>query len=88
VLTPINGPTVCFPHCQPASPYPATLDAEHAAVAARLLGARIAVPIHYDGFHIDGFYTTQPDELSRFLDAASAETYEVLTPKQGEDEII
>ncbi|WP_214408892.1 MBL fold metallo-hydrolase [Sphaerisporangium fuscum] len=88
VLTPINGPTVCFPHCQPPSPYPASLDAEHAAVAARLLGARVAVPMHYDGFHIDGFYTTQPDELSRYLDAASEEAYEVLTPKQGEDLII
>ncbi|MFI6451953.1 MBL fold metallo-hydrolase [Streptosporangium amethystogenes] len=85
VLTPVNGPTVCFPHCQPPSPYPASLDAGQAAVAARLLGARIAVPIHYDGFHIDGFYDTRPDELSRFLDATSAETYEVAALKQGED---
>ncbi|WP_431929805.1 MBL fold metallo-hydrolase [Nonomuraea jabiensis] len=85
VLTPINGPTVCFPHCQPASPYPASLDADQAAVAARLLGARVVVPIHYDGFHIDGFYTTRPGELSRFLDAASGESYEVAALKQGED---
>ncbi|MFF3501710.1 MBL fold metallo-hydrolase [Streptomyces sp. NPDC003247] len=84
VLTPINGPTVCFPHCQPASPYPASLDAEHAAVAARLLGAGIAVPIHYDGFHITGFYDTRPDELSRFLDAAAPEAYEALALRPGE----
>ncbi|MBT2235396.1 hypothetical protein [Nonomuraea sp. NEAU-A123] len=43
------------------------------------------MPIHYDGFHIDGFYDTQPDELSRFLDATSAEAYEVAALKQGED---
>lgn len=84
VLTPINGPTLCFPHCQPPSPYPGALDAEHAAVAARLLGAKVALPIHYDGFHIDGVYSTQPEELSRFLYAASTETYKILTPKQGE----
>src|SRR5882757_445119 len=85
VLPPINGPTLCFPHCQPASPYPAALDAEHAAVAARLLGAKVALPIHYDGFHIDGIYHTQPAELSRYLDATSTETYAVLTPEQGDD---
>ncbi|MER6298897.1 MBL fold metallo-hydrolase [Kitasatospora sp. NPDC001539] len=85
VLTPINGPTVCFPHCQPPSPYPASLDAEHAAVAARLLQARTVVPIHYDGFHLEGFYTTRPRELDRFLDAAAGEPYTVLTPKLGED---
>lgn len=85
VLTPINGPALCFPHCQPPSPRPGALDAEHAALAARLLGAKAAIPIHYDGFHIDGIYSTQPDALSRFLDAASGEAYEVLTPKLGED---
>lgn len=85
VLTPINGPTVCFPHCQPPSPFPAALDARQAAVAARLLGARTAIPIHYDGFHLDGFYATEPDELARFLDAAADEPYTVLTPALGED---
>ncbi|WP_253781110.1 MBL fold metallo-hydrolase [Nonomuraea roseoviolacea] len=84
VLTPINGPTVCFPHCQPPSPYPASLDSRQAAVAARLLGAKVVVPMHYDGFHIDTFYHTQPDELPRFLDAASGETYEVAALEQGE----
>ncbi|MFF5537156.1 MBL fold metallo-hydrolase [Streptomyces cinerochromogenes] len=85
VLAPVNGPTVCFPHCQPASPLPAALDARHAAVAARLLGAKAALPIHYDGFHIDGVYATQPDELTRFLDAADGEPYEVIAPGLGED---
>lgn len=88
VLTPINGPVVCFPHCQPPSPFPATLDAEHAAVAARLLGTRLTVPIHYDGFHMDGSYETTPDELGRFLDAAAGESYEVAALKQGEDVVL
>lgn len=85
VLTPINGPTVCFPHCQPPSPFPSTLDDRQAAVAARLLGAKVAIPIHYDGFHLDGFYETKPGELSRFLDAAEGEPYEVAALKQGEE---
>lgn len=85
VLTPINGPIVCFPHCQPPSPFPATLDARHAAVAATLLGAKITIPTHYDGFHIDGFYTTTPDELDHFTEAASQEPYTVAALRQGED---
>ncbi|RZS43517.1 L-ascorbate metabolism protein UlaG (beta-lactamase superfamily) [Herbihabitans rhizosphaerae] len=85
VLTPINGPVVCFPHRQPPSPFPASLDAAHAAVAARLLDAKVAVPIHYDGFHIDGFYATQPHELGRFLEAASSETYAIADLAVGEE---
>jgi len=85
VLTPINGPTVCFPHCQPPSPFPSTLDDRHAAVAARLLGAKFVIPMHYNGFHIDGFYTTKPDELARFLDASAEEAYETAALKQGEE---
>ncbi|MGR6917947.1 hypothetical protein ACU635_27210 [[Actinomadura] parvosata] len=83
VLTPINGPTVCFPHCRPPSPYAASLDATQAAVAVRLLGAAVAVPMH-TGFHLDGFCQTRPDELARFLDAASGESYEVAALQQGE----
>ncbi|MGW2651386.1 MBL fold metallo-hydrolase [Streptomyces sp. NPDC001393] len=84
VLTPINGPALCFPHGRPASLLPAALDAEHAAVAARLLGAKAAIPIHHDGFHIDGVHSTQPGELSRYLDAAAAEEYKVFPLQPGE----
>jgi L-ascorbate metabolism protein UlaG (beta-lactamase superfamily) len=83
VLTPINGPTVCFPHCQPPSPFPSTLDDRHAAIAARLLGANITIPMHYDGFHIDGFYETTPRELERFLDAAADEPYDTVPLEPG-----
>jgi L-ascorbate metabolism protein UlaG (beta-lactamase superfamily) len=84
VLTPINGPVVCFPHCQPPSPFPSTLDAEHAAVAARLLGARVVMPMHYDGFQVDGHYETVPDELERFNTACHGEPFALEIPAPGE----
>jgi len=80
---PINGPTLCFPHCQRRAPIPAALDAEQRPWPHGLLGAKVALPIHYDGFHIDGIYHTQPAELSRYLDATSTETYAVLTPSRA-----
>lgn len=84
VLTPINGPIVCFPHCQPPSPFPASLDARHAAVAARCLGAGVVVPIHYDGFHNE-HYVTEPDELGRFTEAVADEPYSLAALRQGEE---
>jgi L-ascorbate metabolism protein UlaG (beta-lactamase superfamily) len=45
---PVNGPRVDLPHRQPPSPLPACLDPGQAAVAAALLQADLAVPIHYD----------------------------------------
>lgn len=36
VLPTVDGPTVCFPRCRPPNPSPVALDAEQAAVAARL----------------------------------------------------
>lgn len=84
VLTPINGPVVCFPHCQPPSPFPSTLDARHAAVGARLLQARVAMPMHYGGFQIDGHYDTVPNELERFTEACEDETFALEIPAPGE----
>jgi L-ascorbate metabolism protein UlaG (beta-lactamase superfamily) len=69
-LTPINGPAVCFPHCQPPSPLPASLDPEQTALAAELLQARLAIPMHYGGFQLKGQYDPAPDDLTRFLAAA------------------
>jgi hypothetical protein len=46
---------------------------------------KVAIPMHYNGFHIDGLYQAQPDELSRFLNAAAEESYEAAALKQGED---
>ncbi|WP_243792919.1 MBL fold metallo-hydrolase [Saccharopolyspora gloriosae] len=48
VFLPINGAVVDAPALQPPSPFPAAMGPEQAAVAARILGARAAVPIHHD----------------------------------------
>lgn len=70
VLAPINGAVVAFPHQQPASPLPATMEPEQAAQAADLLGARTVVPIHYDGYAFDPFYRPADDARGRFERAA------------------
>jgi L-ascorbate metabolism protein UlaG (beta-lactamase superfamily) len=72
VLAPINGAVVEFPHRRPASPLPATMGPEQAALAAALLRADAAVPIHYDGFGIDPWYRPVADARRRFLDAAAS----------------
>ncbi|MEV0186467.1 MBL fold metallo-hydrolase [Streptomyces sp. NPDC050625] len=56
VFLPVNGAVCAFPHLHPASPYPVDLDPGQAAAAAHLLGARLAVPIHYDTLHGVGVY--------------------------------
>ncbi|MFR9731261.1 MBL fold metallo-hydrolase [Saccharopolyspora sp. MS10] len=52
VFLPINGPVVDAPALQPPSPFPAALTPRQAAVAARILGASAAVPIHHDDEHL------------------------------------
>lgn len=70
VLVPVNGAVVGFPNRQPASPLPVALDPDQAAIAAGLLGARLAIPIHAEGYEIDGVYEPVADAAVRF--AASA----------------
>jgi L-ascorbate metabolism protein UlaG (beta-lactamase superfamily) len=70
VLVPVNGAVLGFPHRRPASPLPAALDPGQAATAAELLGARLAIPIHADGYEIDGIYEPVPDASERFAAAA------------------
>lgn len=71
VFLPINGPVCDFPHRQPPSPFPACLDPEQAAVAASILGAQVAVPIHYDGIHQAGLYEQVSEPSESFARAAS-----------------
>ncbi len=71
VLVPVNGAVVGFAHRRPASPLPVALDPAQAAIAADLLGARMAVPIHAEGYEIDGVYEPVPDAAERFAAAAS-----------------
>jgi L-ascorbate metabolism protein UlaG (beta-lactamase superfamily) len=69
---PINGAVVSFPWRRPASPLPAVMTPEQAAVAAAALRAQHAVPIHFDGFDLEPYYRSMPDALARFTGAAGA----------------
>jgi L-ascorbate metabolism protein UlaG (beta-lactamase superfamily) len=74
VLAPINGARVSFPHRRPASPLPAVMDPEQAALAADLLQAGQLVPIHWDGYAVDGLYEPVPDPLGRLRSASNRVT--------------
>lgn len=91
VLVPVNGAVVGFPHRRPASPLPATLDPGQAAIAVRILGARLAIPIHAEGYEAGGVYEPAPDAAASFAAAAAehgvpvrlldpGETIDVLAP--------
>lgn len=65
VLAPINGARVTFPHRRPASPLPAAMEPEQAALAADILRAERLMPIHYGGYELAGLYESVPDALER-----------------------
>ena len=71
VLVPVNGAVLRFPHRRPASPLPGALTPEQAAIAAELLGARLAIPIHADGYEIEGVYEPVPGAAEQFASAAA-----------------
>ncbi|HET6831452.1 MAG TPA: MBL fold metallo-hydrolase, partial [Solirubrobacterales bacterium] len=70
-LVPINGARLDFPHRRPPSSLPGVMNPEQAAEAVRILGARLAVPIHYDGYAGTPFYQPVEPALDRFLAAAA-----------------
>lgn len=70
VLTPVNGAVIAFPHRTPASPLSIVMDPEQAATAARILGAAVAIPIHGEGYFVDGIYRGESDASARFVAAA------------------
>ena len=74
LLAPINGARVSFPHRQPASPLPAVMDPEQAALAAELLQADHLVPIHHEGYSLPGLYEPVTDALRRLTSARSRVT--------------
>ena len=84
VLAPINGPAVDFPHLQPPSPFAAALEPEQAAVVGELLGARMVVPIHHDGFAIDPWYRPVADALAKFQAAAADRPFQTRLLEPGE----
>ena len=54
------------------------------AVAACILGARQAVPIHAEGYEIDGIYQPVPDAAERFAAAAAERDVPVRILDPGE----
>jgi L-ascorbate metabolism protein UlaG (beta-lactamase superfamily) len=69
---PINGPLVSLPHRQPGSPRNAVMSPVEAASAAYVLGAREAIPIHYDTINNPPTYTQTDDPAGQFLREAEA----------------
>jgi L-ascorbate metabolism protein UlaG (beta-lactamase superfamily) len=70
VCVPVNGAVLTFPHRQPASPFVGALDPDQAAVAARILGANLAIPIHAHGYELEGVYEPVAAAQAKFEVAA------------------
>ena len=83
-LLPINGPTVDFPHRQPASGLPGAMTPEQAAAAAGAMRARIIVPIHYGLFAKPPYYEPVEDAEARLRTAAEERGVTVRTLEAGE----
>jgi L-ascorbate metabolism protein UlaG (beta-lactamase superfamily) len=84
VLVPVNGAVTGFPHRRPPSPLPAALDPAQAAIAAEILGARLAIPIHAEGYAVEGVYRPVPDAARRFAAAAAERDVAVRILAPGE----
>jgi L-ascorbate metabolism protein UlaG (beta-lactamase superfamily) len=84
VLAPINGAVVDFPHQQPASPLPATMVPEQAALAGELLGARSVVPMHYGGYDFAPHYIPIDGARELFEAAARGRPYRAAPLAAGE----
>ena len=80
----MNGPAVDFPHQQPASPLPAAMVPEQAALAGELLGAGTVIPMHYGGFAFEPHYVPIPDARERFEAAADGRPYRAAPLAPGE----
>ncbi|MEV5595322.1 MBL fold metallo-hydrolase [Streptomyces sp. NPDC052496] len=65
-FVPVNDPTVELPHLRPPSPFHAAMLPEEAAVAAHILGARVAVPMHYGTLHKPPVHVETPRAVERF----------------------
>jgi L-ascorbate metabolism protein UlaG (beta-lactamase superfamily) len=83
VFVPINGAVVEFPHRRPPSPLAAALDPEQAALVGEVLGARIVLPMHYDGYRLDPWYRPVRGAEQSFLKAATGRSYDVRVLKPG-----
>jgi L-ascorbate metabolism protein UlaG (beta-lactamase superfamily) len=84
VLAPINGAVVDFPHQQPASPLPATMVPEQAALSGELLGAGSVIPMHYGGYAFAPHYVPVPNARELFVAAARGRPYRAAPLVAGE----
>lgn len=84
VFAPINGAVVDFPHQQPASPLPAAMEPEQAALAGELLGAATVVPMHYGGYAFEPHYRPIAEARERFERAAPERPYRAAVLEPGE----
>jgi L-ascorbate metabolism protein UlaG (beta-lactamase superfamily) len=75
VFAPVNGAVVDFPHQQPPSPLPSTMEPEQAALAGELLGAKTVVPMHYGGYAFEPHYRPIPDARERFERASRSRAF-------------
>jgi L-ascorbate metabolism protein UlaG (beta-lactamase superfamily) len=80
---PVNGAVVDLPHRQPPSRLNASMNPEQAAVAADLLEAEIAVPIHYDTLFKPPIYSQVDDPGGAFVRAS--ERARILAPGEWLD---
>ena len=85
VFAPVNGAVLALPHRRPASPLPAALDPDQAALAGELLGAGTVVPMHYGGYDIDPWYRPVGHAEQRFAEAAAGRPYEARLLEVGEE---
>jgi L-ascorbate metabolism protein UlaG (beta-lactamase superfamily) len=85
VFAPINGAVIDFPHQQPASPLPAVMEPEQAALACELLGTSTVVPMHYGGYEFAPYYRPIPDALERFERAARGRPFRVARLAAGDE---
>jgi L-ascorbate metabolism protein UlaG (beta-lactamase superfamily) len=69
---PINGAIINIPGVEPTG-LNGVMTAEQAVIAARLLKARVAVPIHYAEFNHPPIYNPDPHAESTFLRLADRE---------------
>lgn len=82
---PVNGALASFPHRQPPSGIEASLSPEQAAAAARILGAKRLVPIHYDGIAEPPAYEQTDHIIARLENSLGGEAEpELLVMAEGE----
>jgi len=83
VFLPVNGVIARLAEMEPSN-LPATLTPDQAAVAARLLKARIFCPMHFGQFDNPHTYRQYPDLDGALRDAAIRENVSLCAVKDGE----